>query len=108
MKRIEVTYSTMGQAGPGTAALSRPYRYHGDPEWTPGDRRYRETEPSHPGPPPGHPNSSEARIARLAAFTKAREDGKTVAEAARAAGIAAKTGRRYERERLADLGEDAA
>jgi hypothetical protein len=80
-------------SAPGTGG----YRYQGDGTWTPNDPRCQD---SHRTISPKNPNSTEARVARLAVFTGWREKKLCLAESARLAGISVKTGQRYERERL--------
>jgi hypothetical protein len=47
MRRITVTASTIGQSNPSQVSEGKPYRYRGDPSWTPGDARYRQNIPAH-------------------------------------------------------------
>lgn len=46
MRRIEVTYSTMGQSSLASAREGGGYRYQRDPDWTPNDPRYRRDRPA--------------------------------------------------------------
>ncbi len=100
----DVIHSTMGQANPGHLTQGKFYKFQGDPEWVPNDPRYREPETRRPGPPPGSPNSTEAKAGRFAAFCAARESGASVLDAGTAAGIAVKTARKYEQERRRQRG----
>jgi hypothetical protein len=95
--------STMAQAGLSDPAFDRPYRWRKTPGWQPGAPHLRETEPRRPGPAPDHPSSREAKAARFAVFTAARDGGDGVTEAGRAAGVQPKTARTYEKERKAAL-----
>ena len=97
--------STMAQANPAHVTLTRPYRWRKTPGWEPGAPHLRETAPRRPGPAPDHPNSTEAKAARFAVFTAARDGGAGVAEAGRAAGVQPKTARGYEQQRKAALPE---
>ena len=94
---IQATFTTMGQATNAHLTLARPYRWRGIPGWTPGDVRFRESEPG--------AASAEAKAARFARFTAARDRGAGVAAAGRVAGVAPKTARAYEAKRTAALQE---
>ena len=93
--------STMGVSTPATAGdgHAKPYRYRGDPDWTPGDRRYRDktTEPSG-GSSLHNLKSSASRRERLAEFASYLEQGLTAAQAGKLLKIAPKTARTYWRE----------
>jgi hypothetical protein len=84
--------STMGQsvqAGGG-------YRYRKDPDWTPGDRRYR--EPGHGELLPQNAKATTAKQRRMAEFTRRRLAGESKEQAAAALGIRPSTASYYERE----------
>ena len=95
---IRVTMSTAGSVTPGFATLSGGYRYQGDPDWTPGDPRFREDIP---GQQEGIPLVAEERSRRVAEFGRLRESGLGVGEAGMVIGVKRKTASTYERERLA-------
>jgi hypothetical protein len=97
MRRITVTASTIGQANPSQVSESKPYRYRGDPEWVPGDARYKED------PAPGHAAGlTRERARRLEEFEKHLDRGLSVNQAGRELGIKPSTARHYERD-LRDL-----
>jgi len=106
MRRIEVTYSTMGQSNPATVAEGAgSYRYRGDPDWTPGDPRYREQARS--GKPDGGPGSAGRKQKRVDDFAAAlREQGydpwtapkAAVIKAGRQVGVGEDTARGYRNE----------
>ena len=94
MRRITVTASTIGQASPSQVSEGKPYRYRGDPEWVPGDPRYKET-----APPAGRlPGITEERAKRLEEFGRHIAQGKNAVQAGRLLGIKPSTARTYERE----------
>lgn len=71
-----------------------PYRYKGIPGWNPAT-----------SPRPRQPRTPTAghleKQARLAKFTRLRESGTSIPDAARLVGVSRQTGREYEKERLA-------
>jgi hypothetical protein len=93
VRRITVTASTLGQANPSQVSESKPYRYRGDPEWVPGDARYKE-EPA-PGRAAG---LTEDRAKRLEEFAGYLDQGLNAAQAGRLLGIKPSTARHYERD----------
>ena len=98
--------STIGQPNPSQVEDRKPYRYKGRDGWEPASVQFREREApaaNRVGLPADHRNSPAAKARRFALYCAARDDGKGVGEAARAAGIAAKTAQSYERERKAAL-----
>jgi len=94
MRRITVTASTIGQANPSQVSESKPYRYRGDPSWTPGDPRYKE-EPARLGRLPG---LTEDRAKRLEEFAGYLDQGLNAVQAGRLLGIKPSTARHYERD----------
>jgi hypothetical protein len=69
-------------------------------------RGSKKDEDDHPGPPPGSPKSRSARAGRMAVFAAARAQGKSVAEAGRAAGVTLTTAKTYRRELEQQGGSD--
>ena len=96
----DVVYSTIGQSNPSHVTLSRPYRWRGDPTWTPGDPRFREETRPAPG---GVANTTRrhARLERFAAILAHLADGPAdatdadIREAGKAVGVGEKTAREY-------------
>ena len=104
---IKAVASTMGRANPSHVTLTKPYRYQGDPDWTPGAPHLVETreKPSAGGNglPAGHRNSSESKAERFAVFCAAMDAGAKYRKAGEAAGVGLKTAQRYNRDRKALL-----
>lgn len=71
----------------------KPYRYRGIPGWNPAASLPARVLAGNP--------TREGKIARVALFTRLRESGKSIAEAAEEVGVGLDTGREYERLRLA-------
>jgi hypothetical protein len=93
VRRITVTASTIGQANPSQVSESKPYRYNGDPDWTPGDARYKEE------PAPGHAAGlTRERAKRLEEFGEYLDQGLNAVQAGRLLGIQPSTARHYERD----------
>jgi hypothetical protein len=107
MKRIEVTYSTMGQSSPASAGEGGWYKFRKDPNW-PADRsRYEDggdlacKRAANAGGAVG----AEARRKRLAEFTAALAElgepdpaeapNAKVIEAGKQVGVRAKTAKSY-------------
>jgi hypothetical protein len=110
MKRITVTASTIGQSSASPVTLSGGYKYRGDPDWVPGDARYRE-----PGSPAnrmaagsGGAVNTERRQERLRGFAAALADlghpdpvqapNPAVVEAGERIGVGEKTAKSYRTE----------
>lgn len=106
MKRIDVTYSTMGRTSHAHVAEGRPYRYRGDPDWTPNDPRYKE-DPTHLGRAAG---ITEERAKRLKEFGEYLDQGLSAVQAGRLLGVQPSTARHYQRDlkilRARQQGED--
>ena len=100
-RAVRATSPTIGRPGPDSA---RPYRWRRNPDWYPGNPAFREAErQSSVG---GRPElKTAARAQRIADFTAAREQAKTIPQAAAVVNVTAKTARAYERERLAAIRE---
>lgn len=102
-RRLEVTYSTMGQQNPSQVTLSKPYRWQGIEDWEPGDPRFRETVPaSRTLGGMARTYGREQRVARFAdALAKAGHQAgqdvplKAVIEAGASVGVGEKTARSY-------------
>ena len=70
----DVVHSTMGEGNPSHLTEGRFYRYQGDPDWTPGDPRYRDDTSRAQAVTP-------ERLLRLEDFARHRDDGLSIAEA---------------------------
>lgn len=129
MRRIEVTYSTIGQSGPSPVTLGGGYRYRGDPNW-PADRsRYEDGGDlaRKAAANAGGAVGAEARRRRLAEFTAAlaglgepdpvKAPNAKIIEAGKIVGVGVKTAKAYrtaikkqqqrENAALAEVAEDA-
>ena len=87
-----VGYSTIGQSNP-FESMSGGYRYNKDPDWTPGDPRYREDTG-------GAQAVTPERARRLEEFAGYRDEGLSIAEAGLRLDppVKDKTAYRFERE----------
>lgn len=91
---IKITASTMGVSTPASVGNGKPYRWRGLCE--PGDPRYREAvKPL----PPAMAEAVRAKAERFREFCQYRDDGASVAQAARLIEVSIATARTYERER---------
>ena len=103
---IKVTALTSGQPTPASVGNGKPYRYRGDPNWTPGDGRYRDG-----AEPPSELCSQNAvrsagKRQRLAEFARlTTEEGLTQTQAAARLGICLSTAQEYAREIKRQRGE---
>lgn len=102
-RRLEVTYSTMGQQNPSQVTLSKPYRWQGIADWVPGHPDYRGDVPRPAGASKGS-KSAEAKAERFRKFCQHREDGLSIADAGKALGIGSSAARQYEAERKLNRG----
>ena len=103
MRRIEVTYSTMGQASRAPLGNGQPYVWNGDPA--------KATPAPQEGPRElrgGPKRRAEGKAERFARFCVLRGEGVGWREAGKRVGIQPKTARTYERERLALAKTEAA
>lgn len=101
---VKATSLTSGSVTPRPGDTAAPYRWRKHPDWYGGNPKYRETEPQPTAG--GRPElKTAARAQRVADFTAARAQGKTVLEAGRAVNVTPKIARVYERERLAAIRE---
>jgi hypothetical protein len=101
--RIQATPLTSGPVTPGYE--EKPYRYQGNKDWKPGDLRYRDDPPpaGTAGDGTALTNSTARRDERLRAYGRHRDDGKTVTQAGRMAGVGTATAYKYEQARVAGL-----
>jgi hypothetical protein len=91
-------------SGPVTGYEEKSYRYHRDPDWTPGDPRYRDDPPAGTaGDGTALTNSTARMHERLRVFCQHRDAGLSIAMAGRATGVASETSYKYERARRAGL-----
>lgn len=81
-------------APPNGKPVGGGYRYRNIPGWNPA----RNPAPRQPRTPTAGHLEKQARLAR---FTRLRESGTSIPDAARLVGVSRQTGREYEKERLA-------
>lgn len=89
MRRIEVTYSTMGQSSPASAGKGGWYRWNGDPG------KSEEARTARAGRACG---ITEERAKRLEEFGEYLDQGLSAVQAGRLLGIQPSTARHYERD----------
>jgi hypothetical protein len=101
----DVVHSTMGEGNPSHLTAVKPYHYRGRPGW-PFDPETRD-DPGGVDKAKGGALARQAdRQRRLAEFTVARvRDRLDVIPAGERVGVTRKTAQRYEKDRLAQLGE---
>jgi len=103
VKRIEVTYSTMGQGNPYQVGEHKDYVWRGDPAKSEATRTGGTPEPLR-----GSPAARRAeRIERYERFCQLRDQGVAVAPAGREVGVERKAAARYERQRKDEAGIEA-
>lgn len=99
MAMIRPVSTTMGVSTPATVAEDAGaggYKYRGDPDWTPGDPRYR--EPGKGEPLPQNARATTGKRQRMAEYTRLRLEGASKDQAAAEIGISSSTAGYYERD----------
>lgn len=89
MRRIEVTYSTMGQSSPASAGEGGWYRWNGDPDKSEAARTERAGRAC---------GITEERAKRLEEFAGYLDQGLNAVQAGRLLDVKPSTARQYERE----------
>jgi hypothetical protein len=102
-RTFRVAATTTGRVSPGYEHMAGGYKYRGDPDWKPGDMRYREPRPAEPLPQ--NAKVSAGRAQRLAEYARLRLADVSKEQAAAQLGISRSTGRMYEREFRQQRGE---
>ena len=95
-----ITASTLGEGNPSHLTERSNYRFKGRPGW-PDDPETRDDKGEIQGPKGGAKVRKAERLARLAIFTAAREEGLDVIPAGKRAGVGRKAAAGYEKDRLA-------
>jgi len=104
VRRIEVTYSTMGQSNPAHVAERKDYAWNGDPAKSEAARTARRPRPV-PESLRGNPSRRrEEKEKRYAEFCEHRKNGVDVRPAGALVGVERRAAARYEKRRREELG----